>query len=101
MLTSDSVPQGGLQIQGGDIPVPVPVMSGFDSSRSFPLKAKMHLTIAYLGNALGDQASEGRDPSPRNYSQRLLSVNGRDGRPTEVAVSGTLRDRKQHTVLKP
>lgn len=23
-------------------------MSGFDSSRSFPLKAKMHLTIAYL-----------------------------------------------------
>lgn len=50
MLTSDSVPQGGLQIRGGgDIPVPVPVMSGFDSSRSFPLKAKMHLTIAYLG----------------------------------------------------
>lgn len=33
----------------GNITVTVSVMSGLDSSRSFPLKAKMHLTIACLG----------------------------------------------------
>lgn len=84
-----------------NITVTVSVMSGFDSSRSFPLKAKMHLNIAYLGMAWVIKQVKAET--------LLLGTTAKDCCLSKAGMGGQQRQRSverseitsKHTVLKP